>query len=174
MTRPRRPASLFARLLGVVLLVPGLLQVPLPQVDFHIVRHSHGAGQVCSHHDHLLRWHPRAGEGEDVAVLHWHWLLPRSIDPATLDASTSPLPAIHAHDGEHERNDLAAGHLLVRDDRGRESRGEAASPHSPLAADFGAGFLGLDLRPAAGSSSDLHAGRSPSTPALAALVRRNC
>jgi hypothetical protein len=77
----------------MLMLIPGLLHVPIPQADFHVIRHHHGYGEVCPHHDHLLRWHPQAGESEDVAVLHWHWLLPQSLDVLLGE----PNPALHAH-----------------------------------------------------------------------------
>jgi hypothetical protein len=70
-------------------------QTPLPAPDFHNVRHHDGPGEVCEHHDHLLRWHPNAGQSEDVAILHWHWFLPT---PGTPDRATPPDgPAMHAH-----------------------------------------------------------------------------
>ena len=75
----RRPANASClRLLGIVLLIPGLLRIPLPQVDYHNIRHHDGAGEFCPYHDHLLRWHPTASQNEDVAMLHWHWLVPQS------------------------------------------------------------------------------------------------
>ena len=69
------------RTLGISLLILSLVHTPLPQPDFHNIRHHDGPGEVCEHHDHLLRWHPGAGVARDVAVLHWHWFLPA--DPGT-------------------------------------------------------------------------------------------
>ena len=82
-------------MLGVAFVTLSLVHAPLPQPDFHNIRHHDGPGEVCEHHDHLLRWHPGAGVARDVAVLHWHWFL------ATADGS-DPAPegsgrAIHAH-----------------------------------------------------------------------------
>ncbi len=88
-----RPRTVTWQFVGMIMLIPGLLHVPLPQADFHVIRHHHGYGEVCPHHDHLLRWHPQAGESEDVAVLHWHWLLPQSLDVLVGD----PNPVLHAH-----------------------------------------------------------------------------
>lgn len=99
----RRPAALFlARLLGIGLLIPGLLRVPLPQVDYHNIRHHDGAGEICPHHDHLLRWHPMASQNQDVAVLHWHWLAPQAVqssspDDRDQDGPSSSLPSLHAY-----------------------------------------------------------------------------
>ena len=88
-----RPKAVAWRMVGMIMLIPGLLHVPLPEADFHVIRHHHGYGEVCPHHDHLLRWHPLADESEDVAVLHWHWLLPQSLDVLLSDSS----PTLHAH-----------------------------------------------------------------------------
>jgi hypothetical protein len=75
----RRPPKQYGlRLLTIALSIPGLFRVPLPQADFHNIRHHDGAGEVCPYHDHLLRWHPTANQNDDVAVLHWHWFVPRS------------------------------------------------------------------------------------------------
>jgi hypothetical protein len=83
-----------------------VIHVPLPQADYHNVRHHDGAGEVCEHHDHLLRWHPTAESDADVALLHWHWFLPllevadphqRSDDDHHRPGSG---PALHAHVGD--------------------------------------------------------------------------
>jgi len=78
-----------------MVLILGLVHTPLPQPDFHNIRHHDAPGEVCEHHDHLLRWHPGAGLASDVAVLHWHWFLPTAepSDPAAEPAG----PAMHAH-----------------------------------------------------------------------------
>ena len=83
------------RTLGVTLLILSLVHTPLPQPDFHNIRHHDAPGEVCEHHDHLLRWHPGAGRASDVAVLHWHWFLQGL-------PGTDPVPqggglAVHAH-----------------------------------------------------------------------------
>src|SRR5438067_12993039 len=92
----RRPARhRGTRSLGIVITILGLVHAPLPQPDFHNIRHHDGPGEVCEHHDHLLRWHPGAGIADDVAVLHWHWFLPtvEPFDPSPVPAG----PAVHAH-----------------------------------------------------------------------------
>jgi hypothetical protein len=76
-------------------LILGLVHAPLPQPDYHNIRHHDGAGEVCEHHDHLLLWHPGAGQADDVAILHWHWFLPAT-DPFDLQPEGSG-PALHAH-----------------------------------------------------------------------------
>jgi hypothetical protein len=95
--RWRRPATTRSgRSLGIALLILSLVHTPLPEPDYHNVRHHDGPGEVCEHHDHLLRWHPGAGSARDVAVLHWHWFLPA---PPGTDAAAdgSGGRAIHAH-----------------------------------------------------------------------------
>jgi hypothetical protein len=90
------------RLLGIALIL-GLVRIPLPQLDYHNVRHHHSAGEVCPHHDHLLRWHPSASLNEDVAIVHWHWVLPNvqrsGADPEDANPGGRPSSgsAVHAH-----------------------------------------------------------------------------
>jgi hypothetical protein len=82
--------------LGIgLLLILGMVRVPLPEPDYHNVRHHDRPGEVCEHHDHLLRWHPDAGQSEDVAVFHWHWFLPTS-GPLDLSGQGEGA-ALHAH-----------------------------------------------------------------------------
>ena len=69
--------------LGIILLILSMVHTPLPQPDFHNIRHHDGQGEVCEHHDHLLRWHPGATVASDVAVLHWHWFLPHRRQAST-------------------------------------------------------------------------------------------
>jgi hypothetical protein len=63
-------------MLGIGLLILSLGHTPLPQADFHNIRHHDGPGEICRFHEHLLQWHPNAALADDVAVLHWHWILP--------------------------------------------------------------------------------------------------
>lgn len=88
--RPR-----LVQVLGALMAALSLGRTPLPQPDFHNVRHHDGAGEVCEHHDHLLRWHPQAGSATDVAVLHWHWFLLRTDGQGP--APESEGSALHAH-----------------------------------------------------------------------------
>jgi hypothetical protein len=70
-----------ARILGIGIVILSVIHVPLPQADYHNVRHHDGPGEVCDHHDHLLRWHPSADSNADLTLLHWHWFLPL-LEPA--------------------------------------------------------------------------------------------
>ncbi|WP_165234628.1 hypothetical protein [Aquisphaera insulae] len=89
------------------MLIPGLFHVPLPEADFHNVRHHDAAGENCPNHEHLLRWHPSAGRAADVSILHWHWFVPsgRGSEPPQTDGLTNDLghrgfpagPALHAY-----------------------------------------------------------------------------
>jgi hypothetical protein len=83
------------RSLGIIVLILGLVHTPLPQPDFHNIRHHDGPGEVCEFHDHLLRWHPGAGHADDVAMLHWHWLF-ATAGPFDLSSEHAGA-AIHAH-----------------------------------------------------------------------------
>jgi hypothetical protein len=111
-----------ARTLGIITLILGLVHTPLPQPDFHNIRHHDGPGEVCEHHDHLLRWHPQAGVAANVAVLHWHWFLP-SADPFS-PSPEDPLPAIHAH--------VVDWQAPTWDDGPRVSADTASRPFSPI------------------------------------------
>jgi hypothetical protein len=111
-----------------MILVLGLLHVPLPEIDYHNVRHHDGAGEVCPHHDHLLRWHPSASQNEDLAILHWHWFLPRSDASDKGPGDESPGPFLHAH-----LPDFVEPHcadlLAIRP----EPRSRCVEPSAPLA-----------------------------------------
>ena len=82
------------RALGIVFVILSLVHTPLPQPDFHNIRHHDGPGEICTFHDHLLRWHPDAGLADDVAVLHWHWFFAASVPSVMHPRGT--WPAIHA------------------------------------------------------------------------------
>jgi hypothetical protein len=84
-------------MVGVLLTTLSIVHTPLPQPDFHNIRHHDAPGEVCEFHDHLLRWHPGAGLASDVSVLHWHWFLPSVPDADGPSRSTDDGPAIHAH-----------------------------------------------------------------------------
>jgi hypothetical protein len=94
------------RILFIGIVVLSVVHIPLPQADYHNVRHHDGPGEICAHHDHLLRWHPSAGTSADLTLLHWHWFLPllepsnpheRSDDDHHRPGSG---PALHAHVGD--------------------------------------------------------------------------
>jgi len=99
-----------ARGLGVLGLILSLVHTPLPQPDYHNIRHHDAPGELCAYHDHLLRWHPQAKAAEDVAVLHWHWFLPVSEQPEALESNDGP--AWHAHVADWDAGVWDAG---VRD-----------------------------------------------------------
>lgn len=100
MAKVCRPWAIVAQWLGIAMLIPGLLRVPLPQADFHVIRHHHGEGEDCPRHNHLLRWHPEAGDSEAEAVLHWHWFLPQCLDMALSGEHLGDNPVLHAHNAE--------------------------------------------------------------------------
>ena len=96
-----------ARGLGVLWLILSFVHTPLPQPDYHNIRHHDAPGELCVYHDHLLRWHPQAKGAEDVAILHWHWFVPLS-DPSEVPARDGG-PAWHAHVADWEPGVWDAG-----------------------------------------------------------------
>ena len=58
------------------MLILSAIHIPLPQADYHNIRHHDAPGEICPFHDHLLRWHPAATSDADVALFHWHWFVP--------------------------------------------------------------------------------------------------
>jgi hypothetical protein len=127
--RARGAGSRTARALAVSTLIFGVVHVPLPQADYHNIRHHDGPGEVCPYHDHLLRWHPSASVNDDVALLHWHWFVPPgelgepSSPPGAVPLGAASGPAVHAH----VANSLAPnwpGDLITRLD----SRGASLDP----------------------------------------------
>jgi hypothetical protein len=81
------------------MLIASVVRVPLPQADYHNIRHHDAPGEICLFHDHLLRWHPSAASDADVALLHWHWFVPLAEpnDPNQRDGDDHQGPALHAH-----------------------------------------------------------------------------
>jgi hypothetical protein len=95
-----------SRRLVTALLILCLAPIPLPVPDYHDLGHRHGEGQVCTDHEHLLRWHPDDVPSDEGAVLHWHWVtfLLGTPDPATsadgpVDPTGSPDPLAFALGG---------------------------------------------------------------------------
>ncbi len=93
------------RRLAIGLLIASIVHVPLPQADFHNVRHHDAPGEVCPLHDHLLRWHPAADVDDDVAIVHWHWFIPFEelgvhSNPRDGHHGAGAGPAMHAQAGE--------------------------------------------------------------------------
>jgi hypothetical protein len=95
MAARRQSNRRIGRAAGIAWLILGLAPAPWPLPDYHNVRHHDAPGEVCEHHDHLLRWHPGAGVASDVAVLHWHWFLPATPDAEPPDEHAAP--AMHAN-----------------------------------------------------------------------------
>ena len=113
------------RLLWITMLLPGLIRVPLPQADFHNIRHHHGVGEVCPYHDHLLRWHPTASQDADVAVVHWHWIIPRTGETSDNsgsgqdDPGAPPRPLLRAYHLDCLEPDWTGDPVIGPDHRGR-------------------------------------------------------
>jgi hypothetical protein len=147
----RRSAGRGWKSLGIGILILGAIRIPLPQADYHNIRHHDAPGEVCLYHDHLLRWHPQAGSNEDVALLHWHWFLPL-VSPGSQDGGAdsehhSPRsgPAIHAHLGDWAEPDWSGAPVIRPEGRGRlldlqalrlSAFGSASAPNSSIVDDL--------------------------------------
>jgi hypothetical protein len=113
------------RILGIGVLILSTVRVPLPQADYHNIRHHDAPGEVCVYHDHLLRWHPSADSAADVSMLHWHWFAPLvepgAGRPGSPDEPRAPGsgPALHAHLGDWPAPDWTGTPLVRPDARGR-------------------------------------------------------
>lgn len=103
----------WVRAWGISFLILSLIHAPWPQADFHNVRHHDQVGEVCEYHDHLLRWHPDSDQAVDVAILHWHWVLPSST-PIDQDHNGDG-PALHAYVGGWDMASTDSGPLVVPD-----------------------------------------------------------
>ncbi len=125
MQRRRRSERRGLRSLGIGFLILSTIHVPLPQADYHNVRHHDKPGEICPYHDHLLRWHPQADSDDDVALLHWHWFVPL-MDPSSRQSgvddeqhSPNPGPSLHAHLGDWPEPDWSGPPVIQPDSRGR-------------------------------------------------------
>ncbi len=116
----RRTEWHLGKLLGISLLIAGVVRVPLPQADYHNIRHHDGPGEICLLHDHLLRWHPSAASNEDVALLHWHWFVPLAeSDPNQQEGADHRGPVLHAHFSDWPEPDWLDEPVISPDVRGR-------------------------------------------------------
>jgi hypothetical protein len=112
--------------LGIGFVVLSLVHVPLPQADYHNIRHHDAPGEICAFHDHLLRWHPSADFDDDVALLHWHWFVPvvelgdQHLRPSDDHHRPGSGPAMHAHVGDWlQPDDWRAEPVMHSEGRGR-------------------------------------------------------
>jgi hypothetical protein len=169
-----------ARWLGISLLIASVVRVPLPQADYHNIRHHDAPGEICIYHDHLLRWHPSARNNDDIALLHWHWLMPLAeLDDSGQERgdngpSNESGPALHAHIGDLPEPDWLDQPAIGPDVRGRFSNNLAASLTQSVPADCASYFsarltapqflLAFDRVPCAGMRADR----------IALLQRWNC
>ena len=91
----------WTRIAGVAWLILATLHVPLPQPDYHSLRHHDRCdGEICARHNHLLRWHSGNASGDEQAVFHWHWVWPGK---GGAETGFDPDPAGHA--GLHADSD---------------------------------------------------------------------
>jgi hypothetical protein len=121
----RQPNHRNGRALGISILVLSVVHIPLPQADYHNIRHHDAPGEVCVYHDHLLRWHPSADHDADVSMLHWHWFVPLAVpdsqhqSPSDDQHSSRPGPSMHAQFGDWPAPDWRGEPVVRPDSRGR-------------------------------------------------------
>jgi hypothetical protein len=127
-----------------------VIHVPLPQADYHNVRHHDGIGEVCEHHDHLLRWHPSADSNADLTLLHWHWFLPL-LEPANPHQRSDDDhhrpgsgPALHAHVGDGLVPDDWRGEPLIQMSGSWQLIDQLALDVSSVSADQALAGSGMD------------------------------
>ncbi len=166
------------RVLGIGLLILGSIRIPLPQADYHNVRHHDGPGEVCVYHEHLLRWHPSAIGAADVAVLHWHWVAPL-VEPGTWpeegDArSPGAGPGLHAHLGDWPGPDWTGSPDLSADSRGRPQDSLALGRSMPSSLFIHAPYPGVDPNLAAFLAGDTSCAAGPRAANRSLLSRWNC
>ncbi len=103
------------------MLIASVVRVPLPQADYHNIRHHDAPGEICAFHDHLLKWHPSAAFDADVALLHWHWFVPlaESDDPNHQNGDDRQGPFVHAHFSDWPEPDWLDRPVISPDLRGR-------------------------------------------------------
>jgi hypothetical protein len=138
------------RVLGIGIVILSVIHVPLPQADYHNVRHHDGYGEVCVHHDHLLRWHPSADSNADLTLLHWHWFLPL-LEPANPHQRSDDDhhrpgsgPALHAHVGDGLVPDEWRGESLIQESGAWKVIDQLTLNVSSMSADRPSGGLGMD------------------------------
>jgi hypothetical protein len=172
----RRTDWHLGRLLGISLLIAGVVRVPLPQADYHNVRHHDAPGEICLLHDHLLRWHPSAASNADVALFHWHWFVPlaESDDPYRQNGDDPQGPVLHAHFTDWPEPDWLDEPVIGPDVRGRFSENRVLSLATANCAYLEAHFAPIASEPgslalfAPGAGAGLRADRA------ALFERWNC
>jgi hypothetical protein len=124
-TSARRRFWRGTRDLGICILILSVVHVPLPQADYHNIRHHDAPGEICVYHDHLLRWHPSADLDDDVTMFHWHWFVPL-VEPGNHHQSDDDEhqgpgsgPSLHAHFGDWMEPDCRGEPVVRPDSRGR-------------------------------------------------------
>ncbi len=168
------------RLAWITMLIPGFLRVPLPQADFHNIRHHHGVGEVCPHHDHLLRWHPTASQNDDVAIVHWHWILPRTGDPGDSstgdhdDPAAPPRLLLHAYHLDCLEPDWSGEPVIGPDQRGRLLRENWSHQTSQLLIDVCRLNCGESFHAWAGPCFQSGIPGNPRVGLLGLFQQRNC
>jgi hypothetical protein len=156
-----------------MIVILSLVHTPLPQPDFHNIRHHDGPGEVCEHHDHLLRWHPGAGAARDVALLHWHWYVPSPDGSDSLPGGSGL--AVHAHAPDLQPASWADGPLVTADTT--SSRLVLKLAAAPLSLPQGQSALllhGIGLAPSSRAPAAFGATFAPGVSLTSLLQRWTC
>jgi hypothetical protein len=179
-TSRRRSERRGLRVLGIGILILSTIRVPLPQADYHNIRHHDGPGEVCVYHDHLLRWHPWADTAADVAMLHWHWFAPL-VEPGAgrpggdeEHRAPGSRPALHAHLGDWPEPDWTGTPLIRPDTRGRLVGLLTLGLNGPSTPSASARIADIHPGPAFSSAYSESGAVSPRATVLTLSSRWNC
>jgi hypothetical protein len=125
-----------------------VVHVPLPQADYHNIRHHDSSNEICVYHDHLLRWHPSADLNDDVAILHWHWFVPvvelGDHHQVPDEEHQGPGPALHAHLGDWPAPNWQAEPAVGPDRQGRPLDHRALGQSAAISNCLSNQFIAID------------------------------
>ena len=162
------------------MLILSAIHIPLPQADYHNIRHHDAPGEICPYHDHLLRWHPTAASADDVALLHWHWFLPLvqpSAAPGGADdehRAPGSGPALHAHLGDWPEPDWGSDPVIRPESRGRFLEQLGLGLFGAGSGSITAQFAAVDPEPSSLSPNPASEPARVRAPRTALFQRWNC
>jgi hypothetical protein len=162
------------------MLILSAIHIPLPQADYHNIRHHDAPGEICPYHDHLLRWHPTAATADNVALLHWHWFVPLvqpgAVQPGGDDEHRAPGsgPALHAHLGDWPAPDWRSEPVIRPVSRGRFLEQLALGLFGAGSGSISARLAAVDPGPPSVSSNPATEPAGLRAPRIALFQRWNC
>jgi len=162
--------------MGISLLIASVVRLPLPQADFHNIRHHDSPGEICLFHNHLLRWHPTAESDADVALLHWHWFVPlaESDDPDQRAGDDRQGPVLHAHFSDWPVPDWLDQPVIGPDSRGRSAGDLSLSLAAAHSAYLASHVASTSFEPGCFSLSSTNSADRLRADRCARLQRWNC